>query len=241
MQAVGGATCYAETALGALLIIDGSEVIHNGDCTFGTSLFTLLTADTCNRAILACDSTLLVVAALNKGLLALEYQMDDALRTGAYTHATADTSGGVDLCNTVDNRDSLYRADSGAVATAKTAVGTSVLATVEHGCRVASLDAVIYHLIGVGIIVAATSNDCDEVAGLLDNFDAEHLANLSGGVGGARDTEVGSGLTLCESLCVLITASIAAGATVDAREASTEASDGLVYFYVHKVRGYSEQ
>jgi hypothetical protein len=241
MQAVGGTALNAETALGALLIVDDSQIIHNGNSPLGTSLFAFTAGNTSVGAIFARYGTLFVIATQDKGLLALEHQMDDALRTGTHAQATAHTEGIVYLGNTVYNRNSVYGASGGAVTTAETAVGTSVLPTIEHGCRVAGLDAVIYHLIGVGIVIAVTSDYCNQVAGLLYHLNAKQFTNLGGGIVGAGDTEVGSGLALCESLCILITAGIAAGATVDAREASTEACNRLIYLYMHKVGGNSQE
>lgn len=161
--------------------------------------------------------------------------MDDVLGTGADTETTTHTTGGIYLGNAIDHRDGLNGAGGSTVTTAKTAVGTSVLPTIEHSSGVTGLDAVIDHLIGVGIKVTITSHNGHQVAGLFYYGDAQNLTDLVGGIYRAGDTEIGSGLAICKGSGILVTAGIATGATVDTGEAGTDVCHGLIHFDTHKV------
>ena len=84
-----------------LRVINSSEIILNLDCSLGTGLLTLHTADTAVGACLTCNSALIVAGALNNDSAGLGEHVNNALRTGLSTEAATDTSNGINLGNAI--------------------------------------------------------------------------------------------------------------------------------------------
>ena len=75
---------------------------------------------------------------------------------------------------------------------------------------------------------------------LFDNvckFDSEHLCELSGNGVRAGNTEVNLRFAFYKCRRITVTACIAAGAAVDARQASADGFLFFIDFYSHKMRG----
>ena len=212
----------------AKAIVDGSEVILNGDRTVGTGLLALHTADTAVLAVLTSVCTLIVVRALNDNALGVVDKVNDAVGTLSYADTTADTLLGIDSGNAVLNLDSVLRTYCNTVAVAEAGVGAESVAAVGHIGGAATLLALI--------VVLSFNNVAGTVAGnvsnLLNNVSslyAENSGDTLSGVVTAGDTEVSLiGGLLSKSLCVAVTSRVSAGATVSARETVTDGNGGLV-------------
>ena len=132
VDTVYGTNLNACATAGAKVVVDGSEVILNGDCAVGTGLLTLHTADTTVGAVLTHVCALIVVGAFNDNSYGIVEKMDNAVGTLAYANAAADTLLGINASNVVLDGNSVLRADSRAVAVSETGEGTELVTAVRH-------------------------------------------------------------------------------------------------------------
>ena len=101
VNAVNGANLNARSAACAKRVIDGGKVAFNLNRTVGASLLALHTANASVGALLAGDSTLIVVRALNNDLYGVVYKLNDVVGAFANAHAASNALCGVYLCNAV--------------------------------------------------------------------------------------------------------------------------------------------
>ena len=125
---------FTLTAELALLIVDVSQVVGDGDSIERTYLLALATTDTTYLTSLASDGALILVYTKHyhaAAILALVAQLDDHARTSLHTCATSRTLLGINLGKTRCgvHADSIELTCSHTVATAQTAKGTASLAT----------------------------------------------------------------------------------------------------------------
>ena len=125
---------FALTAELALLIVDVSQVVGDGDSIERTYLLALATTDTTYLTSLASDGALVLVYTKHyhaAAILALVAQLDDHARTSLHTSATSCTLLGVNLRKTRCgvHANSIELTCSHTVATTQTAEGAACLAT----------------------------------------------------------------------------------------------------------------
>ena len=223
-----GTNLYACAASGAKIVVDGREVILNGDCAVGTSLLALHTADTAVLAVLTYVSALIVVRALNNNALGVVDKVDDTVGTFSYADTTTDTLLGIDSCNAVLNLNSVLGTYCNTVAVSEAGVCAESVTAVGHVCGTAGLMTLVIVLFFNNVTGTVAGN----VSNLLNNvsrFNAEDSGDTLSGVVTAGDTEVGLiGGLLSKSLCVAVTSRVSTGATVSARETVTDSNGGLV-------------
>ena len=130
-NAAGGADFFAVTAIGALLVVDHSQIVHNRDCAGRALTLTLLTADTTCGTGLAGNSALVVVAAANKHGNGFGNNVDQMVGACLGTQTAADTQFGIDGRQSVLHVDGIIGAGSNTVAISKTAVGTGAVTCEE--------------------------------------------------------------------------------------------------------------
>ena len=231
VDAVDGADLNARATACAKAIVDGSEVILNGDRTVGTGLLALHTADTAVLAVLTSVCALIVVGALNDNALGVVDKVDNAVRTLSYADATADTLLRVDFSYLVLDGDSVLRTYLSAVAVTKTCERTELVAAVRHISGAAALESAEL----ISSLYCLTSTVTGNVSNLFNyilSLNAENGCDaLSSGVT-AGHAEVGrGGSALGESLSVAVTARVAASATVSAGKAVTDSHSSFVLFH----------
>ena len=125
---------FTLTAELALLIVDVSQVVGDGDSIERTYLLALATTDTTYLTSLASDGALILVYTKHyhaAAILALVAQLDDHARTSLHTCATSRTFLSVNLGKTCCgvHANSIELTCSHTVATTQTAEGAACLAT----------------------------------------------------------------------------------------------------------------
>ena len=142
-----GANLITLSAADALVIINLGAEVFNCYRTFGTSLYTLHTADTTKLALLSCLCALVVVFAKHSCLSHIEReQVDKISRAGLDAHFAGLTLIRVDSCNTVAKENGFIRTNCHTVTKADTAVNT-VFGTAEKlCCYFAGLNAAVIEL-----------------------------------------------------------------------------------------------
>ena len=235
-----GASLDTFTATGALIIIDGREVIYNLDSAVGTGLLALTAGDTAVLTALSNCRALIVVRALYNNALGILDKVNDTVGALSCAHATADTLSRIDASYAVLNSDSVLGTDAYAIAVAKAGVGAKLIARVVEVSNSTAIHAVIDESALGRRTVAVAGNVCN----LLDNvlsLNAENRRDLRRALVSAGNTEVsGSNLALSESLCIRITSRISASTAVSTGEAVTNSEIALVLLDAKEDRGYSQ-
>ena len=228
VDAMHGTSLNARATACAKVVVDGSEVILNGDCAVGTGLLALHTADTAVLTVLTYVSTLIIVGAFNDNAYGIVEKVDNAVGTLTNADATADTLLGINASYAVLDSDSVLGADSHAVTVSKTGEGAELVSTVRHISGQAGLNALIFVLLLVdaaGTVAGYESNLFYNVLCL----NAEDGSNLLCGIVTAGNTEIGLvGSLFRKSLSVSVASGVAASATVSAGETVTDRNGSLV-------------
>ena len=231
MYALDGAYVVTSSAARTLIIINCGEIILYLDCSLGTGLLTLHTADTSVGAGLTGYGTLIMAGALNDNSGGIINDMDNVVGTGLGTEATADTLLGINLSDALLGIDgnSISGTNRHTVTVAKAGVGAKTVAGIVKICRHAGLDTVVSELSVLGLagaVAGYVSNLLNNVAG----SKAHNLTNLLGNTVTTGDTEAGVvTLALSKSLCIAVTARIAAGTAVCTGETVTDSNDLLIF------------
>ena len=92
MNAVNGANLNARFAACAERVIDGCKVVFNLNRTVGARLLTFHTTNASVGALLAGDSALIVVRALNNNVYGVSYKLNNVVGTFANAHTASNTS-----------------------------------------------------------------------------------------------------------------------------------------------------
>ena len=216
------ANIRAVAALDALCRIDLSKIVNNGDSVRRAFTLALHAADAAVVAHLCDLRALVMVAACGHDLLALGDELDDALRAGVGTCTAANAAHAVDLCNAVNNMDSVELADLCAVAKTNAGKGAGLVAlAAEQHCG-AAIDR-------AGVVEAELCVTQSTGAGhkrdhlfYVGAGNAHDLSNFCGSLCAARNTLVGGSFTRRYSGGVAVTAGITAAAAVCAGEACTD-------------------
>ena len=214
VDAMHGAGLGAGAAAGAKLVVDGCEIVLDGDGTLRTGLLALHTADTAVGAILAYCRALILVGALHNHAGGVVDEVDDTVGALAYADATADTLLRIDLSYLVFDRNSVLRTYLSAVAVTKACERTELVAAVRHISCAAALESAEL----ISSLYGLTSTVAGNVSNLFNyvlSFNAENGCDaLSSGVT-AGHAEVGrGGSALGESLSIRVTAGEAASTAV---------------------------
>ena len=225
-----GAYVVTSATACTLRVINSSEIILNLDCSLGTGLLTLHTADTTVRAYLTCNSTLIVAGALNDNSGGLVNNVDYVVRTSLCTDAASDTLGRINLCDTTlcVNVNSILGTNLHTVAVAKTSEGTLGVAGEGKLNCLTGLNAVV-NVLSVSrtarSVTTNVSNLCNNVA----CGETHDLCNLSSYVSATGSTEAGViGLALRESCGVAVTTGESTSTTVRTGKAITNCSSTLI-------------
>ncbi len=230
----------ASATAGAKRVIDSCEVILNGDSAVGTGLLTFHTANTAVGAVLTYESALILVGAFNNYARGVVHKVNDAVGTFSYANSTADTLLGVDSCYAVFDSDSILRANSRAVAVAKTSKGAEFVAAVRHIGGTAGLVTLVVILSRGNVACAVAGNERYLFNNVL-SLNTENSGNVLSSLVAAGNTKIGLiGSLVCKSLCVSVTARVAAGAAVGAGQTVTDSYGGRVLFYTEENGGAGE-
>ena len=236
VDAMHGTSLNARATACAKVVVDGGEVILNGDCAVGTGLLALHTADTAVLTVLTYVSALIMVGAFNDNAYGIVEKVDNAVGTLTNADATADTLLGINACYAVLDSDSVLRADSRAVTVSKTGEGAELVATVRHISGKTGLNALIFVLLlidAAGTVAGYESNLFYNVL-CLNSEDGSDL--LCGSVT-AGNTEIGLvGGLFRKSLSVSVASGVTASATVSAGETVTDCNGSLVLLYAEEYR-----
>ena len=190
VQTMYGTNLHAGSTAGAERIVDGRQVIDDGNGTVRAGLLTLHTADTAVGAVLAGYSTLIVVGAGNDHTSGIVDQLDDVIGTFTGADATADTCLRIHLCHAVFDANGILGADLHAVAVAKAGGGTGAVAVVgKVGCKT-GLKALIVVLL-LYDVAGAVAGHVGHLFNDVLSLDAEDLCDLLGDAVAAGNTEVG--------------------------------------------------
>jgi len=207
--------------MSAFFVINDCVVIDNGNSAVRTGLFALLTADAGILTVLASIRALFLIGAEVSNYRILGDHRDDVLGTSLSARAAADTSSGVDMCDTVANADSICRANACTVAAADTSVNAGSRAAVNHTLCAAALHTVVSCLGACSLGYTVTVNESNSGSSRLC-LNSEDLGESGNCVRAAGDTEIGSSPSLCNCLSVVITALKAARAAVRAGERASD-------------------
>ncbi len=236
-----GTDCRTLSATGAEGIIDGSEIVLYLDRAVRAGLLALHASDTTVGADLTGNRAFIVVGARNGYLYGIVYHLDDLVGAGSCADAATDTLLGIDLSNVIFDADSILGTYLNAVTVTETSIGTGLIAGIrEIGGETAS-ESLVIELSGGCVAGTVAGNVCD----LLDNvlsFNAENGGNALSGIVSAGDTEIGlSFVSFAQSLCVTVTAAIAAGSAVCAGEAVSDCYGGLVFLNAEEYGGKGKE
>jgi len=218
------------TAACAKTVIYNSEVILYCDCTVGTGLLTLHTTDTTVGACLSGYRAFIVIRALYYYTGGIVYEMNYAVGTFSYADSAADTFSRINSRHTVLDGYSILWAYSHTVTVAEAGEITESVTAVRHIGGAAGLLTLIVVFFSYYVAGAVASNESD----LFNNvcrLNTEDGSNILCSFVTARHTEICSlGVFVCESLCIAVTARIAASTAVCTRKAVADSQSGFVFF-----------
>ena len=230
VDAMNGADGSTGAATGALIVVDSSKVVYNGDCTVGAGLLTLLAADTTVGAILSHSGTGVMVRALDNNAGGIVDKVNNAVGAGAYAHTASNALAGVNLCDAVNDADGVFGTYRHTVAVAEAGVVTNAVTAVCEVSVAAGLDTDVVVLLLYNIAGAVAGNICD----LLDNIlrlNAEDRRNILRSGVTAGGTEVGSGFgSVGKSLRISVASGVATATAVRTGEAVADSNEPLVLF-----------
>ncbi len=230
MNTLHGTNIVTSSAARTLIIINCGEIILYLDCSLGTGLLTLHTADASVGAGLTGNSTLVVAGALNDNSGGIVNDVDNVVGTGLGTEAAADTLLGIDLSDALlwIDGNGISGTNCHTVTVAKAGIGAKTVARIIEVCRHAGLDAVVSELSVLGLagsVAGYVSNLLNNVAG----SKAHNLTDLLGNTVTAGDTKAGVvTLALSKSLRIAVTARIAAGTAICTGETVTDSNNLLI-------------
>ena len=237
VNTLNGADLYARAAAGTERVVDGREIVLNGDSTLRTGLLTLHTADTAVGAILTGESTLILVGALNYYAGSVVDKMNDTVGALAHADATADTLLRINSCYTVLYGDSVLRTNYGTVTVAEAGEGTELVAAVRHICGAAGLVTLVV-VLSCRYVASAVAGNVSNSFHYVGSLNAEDSRDVLCGAVTAGNAEVGFvGSLVSESLCISVTARVAARATVSAGQTVTDSNGGFILFYSEEYAG----
>ena len=162
---MGGTTLHANTATGALGIVDDRQIVHHRNGALRAVLFALLTGNTSIGTDLAGDCALLLIAADHCSGRRLGHQGDNLLGAGFYANSATDAFSCIYTGDTVLYTDSVYRAGSCTVTESRTAETAGIWTCLEHRSRKTGIYTLIYRLCACSLAVAVAMN----IGILLDN------------------------------------------------------------------------
>jgi len=165
------ADCCALAAVYALIIIDMSEEAINMDSVVFTNLYAHRAADTADITHGAKLGALIVVAAAYEYVLIKGNDIDNTAWAGCNALAASLTLIGHYLCNTVNDFDSIVRADRLTSAETETAIRTFKRTALHLGSCDTVLDAVVFILL-LGVCVAAGAHYMSDLLCFVSSFNA---------------------------------------------------------------------
>ena len=238
VDAMHGTNLDARAATGAQVVVDGCEVILYGDSTVGAGLLTLHTADTAVGAVLTGECALILVGAFHNNTGGVVDKVNDAVGALAYADAASDALLGVNVCDTVLDRDSVLRANHSAVTVAEAGEGAEFIAAVCHIGGAAGLVTLVVVLSGCYVTGAVAGN----VSNLFNNVlsgNAEDSRDLLSGTVTAGNAEIGLvGGFFRKSLSITVTSGISARAAVCTGQTVTDSQSGLILFHSEEYARY---
>ena len=237
VDTVNGADfCTLATAC-ALVVIDNGEVVNNLYCAVGTGLLALAAGDTAVLTALANCRALIVIRALDNHADSVVYKMDNVMGALACTHTATDTLGGIDLGYAIINGDSVLGADSHAVAVAEAGISAKLIARVAEVSNTTALHAIVDISALGSLTVTVAGNVCNLLYYVL-RLNAENRCDILGALIAAGNAKVNSlGLALGKSLCIGVTARVAARAAVSAGEGVADSEEGLILLDAEELVG----
>ena len=128
MDSVNGTSVNAKSAAGALGVIEDGKVVVHSDRAVRAGTRTLGAADTAVGAHLAGENALVVVRAADGDDGAIFLHADGSVRTVLRAESAARAEARDDLCNAVDDNDSVVGTSRRAVAKTDASVSTYVFA-----------------------------------------------------------------------------------------------------------------
>ena len=230
MNTLHGTNIVTSSAARTLIIINCGEIILYLDCSLGTGLLTLHTADASIGTGLTGNSTLVVAGALNDNSGGIVNDVDNVVGTGLGTEAAADTFLGIDFSDALLGIDGngISGTNRHTVTVAEAGIGAKTVARIIEVCRHAGLDTVVSKLSVLGLagsVAGYVSNLLNNVA----SSKAHNLTDLLGNTVTTGSTEARVvGLALGESSCIAVTAGEAAGTAVCAGKTITNCRRTLV-------------
>ena len=230
VDAVYGAYFNACSAAGAKRIIDYSKIVFNLYSLGGACLFTLHTADTSVRAILARQCALVMIGAFDDYAGRIVDQLDDVVGAGANADAATDALDGGNARNAVFNADSIVGAFVGAVAVSEAGECAAFISLVEKVCGSAGFCASVNVFVLNDIACSAAGNVCN----LFDNgirLNAEYACDRASGGIAAGGAKIGLiDLFFSQSLGVTVAAGESASSAVCSGEAIADGGGGFIGF-----------
>lgn len=216
VDTVNRADLNAFAAADTLFVVDGREVVNYVNSILGTVLLTLTATDTAVCTSLACICALSVTRALDNNTRGVIDKVNNTVRTGANTNATAYTLSRVYARNAVINSDSELRTNLDTVAVAETGIGADLVARVCHIGGATVLFALVV-ILTAGYVAGAVAGNVSDLLNNVLCLNTESSGDTLCGRVATGYAKVGFiGLALCESLGIAVTAVVAAGAAVSA-------------------------
>lgn len=241
VDAMNGTNLFTFTATGAERIVDNRQIIGNRDRSVRAGLLTLHTANTAVGAVFACLCTLIVIGAFNHYARCIVDEMNNGIGARAYTNAASNTFTRVNMSDAVFYCNCVLRTNRRAVPITETRVCTELITVVRHVCGITGLLSLVIILSLYCVAGSVTGN----VSNLLDNvlgFHTENACDLfcSAVTAGNAKIRFITG-SLCQSLCITVTAGISASAAVGTGETIANCRNRLVLFDAKELVGYRQK
>ena len=234
VDTMDGTYLYARATAGAEVVIDGREIVLYGDSTLRTGLLTFHTADTAVGAVLTYVCTLVIVGALDNHAYGVVEKVDDTVGALAYADTASDTLLRINASHAVLYGDSVLRADFSTVSVAEAGEGAELVTAVRHVGGAAGLVSLIVVLLLVDFAGTVAGYECNLFNNVLSG-NAEHSRDLLSGAVTAGNTEVSLvGRLFCKSLCIAVTAGVAASTAVSTGETVTDSNGSLVLLHAEE-------
>jgi len=236
VDSVNGTSLNAESAAGALGMVEKGKILVHCDCTVRAGACALGASDTAVCTHLTCDCALVVVRASDSDDGAVLLHLDGAVRTGLGTDTAAGAEGGNDLCYAVGDDYSFVGTSSRAVAKTDAGIRTYVfafpmLSRFFTGCK--AVAEVLFILLGS--LAGAVASDVSEELDSFSCFNAEDRCDILRSRISAGNAEVGlADLALGKSACVSVASAVAAGTAVRAGKGITDSEEFFVLLYAEE-------
>ena len=231
-QTAGHAYTCAFAAANAFAVIDGCNIVRNGNCAKLTGLFTFFAADTADRTGLLGYSALVLAGAQHCNSGCSRNNPDNLLGACLCAQAAANTLFIVNNGNALVETDGIVGTNLCTISQPEASKDTASAATIVNLSSSAAGNAVIFTSRGC-LFAIAIAADNRNLFFDIRSLNAQNLTDLLGHSVTTGHAQVGPGAGFKQCTCITVTAAEAASAAICAGQAVSDGRQPLIFFNLH--------